>query len=145
MENQFTIVLTDDDSDETLFFTEALLEINRSIHLQSFPDGEKLLTWLNTTINLPDVIFLDINMPLLNGFEALQEIRKVERNRDIPVIIYSTSSNHADVTKAYDYGANLYLSKVVAMKNLPGHLTKIINAIEGKNPGLLKELAVTAF
>jgi DNA-binding response OmpR family regulator len=145
MENHFTIVLTDDDSDETLFFTEAIQEINRNIYLRSFPDGEKLLSWLETTDELPDVIFLDINMPLLNGFEALQELRKVERNRNIPVIVYSTSSNHTDVTKAYDYGANLYLCKVVAMKDLPGHLSKIINAIEGKNPGLLKELAVTAF
>jgi CheY-like chemotaxis protein len=139
MEKNFTVVLADDDDDEYIFFEEALNKLNRNITLKTFPNGEKLLVWLEQVDNLPDALFLDINMPLLGGFETLQMIRKEKRYDDLPVIIYSTSNALQDRSKAFSYGANLYLSKVVAIKDLSGNLGRIIDAIEDQNLEVIKD------
>jgi CheY-like chemotaxis protein len=146
MEHTFILVLTDDDEDEHLFFTEAVEEMDSSnISLELFKNGELLLEWLKSDNSNPDLLFLDINMPLLGGFECLQEIRTIEKYKDLPVIIYSTSLHPHDVTLAYTYGANLYLSKVVAIKNLTANLTKIIDAVKDNKLSVLKDFLIPAF
>jgi CheY-like chemotaxis protein len=139
MERIFTVVLTDDDDDEHFFFEEALDKLNRNINLRTFPNGERLLEWIEKTETIPDALFLDINMPLLGGFETLQILRKDKRYDDLPVIIYSTSNTLQDRSKAFSYGANLYLSKVVAIKDLSGNLSRILDAIEQKNLEVIKD------
>ena len=139
MDKVFTVVLTDDDDDEYFFFEEALNKLDRSISLQTFPNGEKLLDWMETADSIPDALFLDINMPLLGGFETLQIIRDNKRFDDLPVIIYSTSNSILDKNKAFSYGANLYLCKVIAIKDLSGNLEKIIDAIENKNLEMIRD------
>lgn len=108
------IFLTDDDADDCLMFSEALHEIyaDGEAQLTITNDGVKLMQELDESVPpSPEVIFLDLNMPRKNGFECLQEIRKNPKLKDIPVVIYSTSSNNDIVNLTYKEGANYYICK----------------------------------
>jgi CheY-like chemotaxis protein len=62
-------------------------------------------------LQLPDVLFLDLNMPIKNGLECLQELKGDIKLRTLPVVIFSTSSFPGNINKVYDYGAHLYIRK----------------------------------
>jgi len=86
------ILLLDDDTDDVDLFRDVLDEIPLSTRLEVVNNGVHLLQKLaDKHAPLPDVIFLDLNMPRENGFECLSEIRKNEKLRDLPVVIYSTT------------------------------------------------------
>src|ERR1700675_4386029 len=103
---QLNILLADDDGDDCYFFKEALKECPVSTHLTTVPDGEHLMHLLtNGTRELPDVLFLDLNMPRKNGFECLSEIRENKKLKDLPVIIFSTSFEQEVVNLLYQNGA----------------------------------------
>ncbi len=86
------ILLADDDADDCSFFEKALMEIPIATHLKTVPDGEQLMDYLFKNLeNLPEVLFLDLNMPLKNGFECLVEIKENERFRNLPVVMFSTA------------------------------------------------------
>ena len=106
------ILLAEDDEDDYLLFKDAIGDQDGLLHLNWVKDGEELMTVLKQDhASLPDVVFLDINMPRKNGFECLTEIRNDKRLADLPVIIFSTSSDKALVNWMYNAGANLYLCK----------------------------------
>jgi len=108
------IFLTDDDTDDCMLFSEALQELytEKEAKLTITNDGVKLMETLEQTVPPPpEVIFLDLNMPLKNGFECLQEIRRTPKLQGIPIIIFSTSSNNDIVDKSYQHGANYYICK----------------------------------
>lgn len=120
------IFLADDDEDDRLMFSEALSETPVNTTLQTANDGEKLLTLLAKSTALPDVIFLDLNMPNKNGMETLKELRQVKNLASIPVVIYSTSSNEADLEDTYRLGANLYVEKPYSYSELVLVLSEIL-------------------
>lgn len=120
------IFLADDDEDDRLMFSEALSETPVNTTLQTANDGEKLLTLLAKSTALPDVIFLDLNMPNKNGMETLKELRQVKNLASIPVVIYSTSSNEADLEDTYRLGANLYVEKPYSYSELVQVLSEIL-------------------
>ncbi len=106
------LVLADDDTDDRSLFKEALNEIPLSINITTVHDGEQLMTLLNRDHEpLPQVIFLDLNMPCKNGFECLTEIKLDERLKSIPVIIFSTSFQKEVVKLLYMKGAQYYICK----------------------------------
>ncbi len=108
------IFLTDDDADDCMLFSEALHEIysESEARLIIASDGVKLMQALDESVPPPpEVIFLDLNMPRKNGFECLDEIRRDPKLKDIPVVIYSTSSNNDIVNRTYQQGANYYICK----------------------------------
>jgi len=110
--NQKYIMLADDDADDRMLFEEALREICSDSKLITTIDGIDLLNILNETVPpVPDVIFLDINMPRLNGMECLGKIRGDLKLKSIPVIVYSTSNNQENIDLAYIAGANYYARK----------------------------------
>jgi len=89
---QLNILLADDDTDDCLFFNKALEELQLSTHLTTVRDGEQLMSYLSENSKLlPDVLFLDLSMPRKNGFECLSDIKKDEKLKDIPVVMFSTS------------------------------------------------------
>lgn len=105
-------LIADDDPDDVDLFLEALSEIDTSITCASMKDGKELLNTLaHPKTESPDVIFLDINMPEMNGWECLQQLKRNSRAKDIPVIMYSTSSAQRDVQKAIDSGALAFYEK----------------------------------
>lgn len=120
----YNLLLADDDEDDCLFFKEALDEINVSTSLSMVHDGVQLMDFLKNNIsNLPDVIFLDLNMPRKNGLECLSEIKSDKELENIPVIIFSTSLDSEIVTNLYYKGASFYIRK-------PGDFSKLKLVIE---------------
>jgi CheY-like chemotaxis protein len=108
----FRMILADDDADDRDFFAEAMAEVADKIRLDYAEDGVDLLNLLNDEDRLlPHLIFLDLNMPNKSGRECLDAIRENERLKNIPVIIYSTSSSSKDIDETFKKGANLYVRK----------------------------------
>lgn len=106
------VMLADDDIDDRELFQETITRINSQVHVQTVSDGSQLLALLNNTkTTLPDIVFLDLNMPGKNGLDCLREIKSSSRLKELPVVIYSTSAHMRDISETYCHGANLYIKK----------------------------------
>lgn len=107
-----SILLADDDKDDRFFFDKALKSLPFPTQLTTVEDGEQLMNYLSeNSDNLPDVLFLDLNMPRKKGSECLLEIKQDPQLKDVPIIIYSTSL-HEDVADIlYKDGAHYYVHK----------------------------------
>src|SRR6187455_1404935 len=106
------LLLADDDIDDCIFFEYALEELPISTTLFTVNDGIHLMDFLSAKAdNLPDVLFLDLNMPRKSGFECLTEIKLIDKLKDLPVIIFSTSLNMEVVDLLYERGAHYYIRK----------------------------------
>lgn len=106
------IILADDDESDRLLFTEAFLELKIKTIVRTVNNGVQLMDLLNTEyIRLPNLLFLDLNMPRKNGLECLKEIRSSKKLKDISVAIYSTSANEKDIEETFLNGANVYITK----------------------------------
>jgi CheY-like chemotaxis protein len=106
------ILLAEDDADDRMLFAEALQEVNTLSRLTMAKDGVQLMKILEETVPPPPhVIFLDLNMPRKNGIECLAEIRNDRKLKNIPVVVFSTSSQPEIIDEVYHRGANYYISK----------------------------------
>jgi CheY-like chemotaxis protein len=106
------ILLADDDEDDRYFFERALIGIPIPTHLTTITDGEKLMAYLRkNAAKLPDILFLDLNMPRKKGSECLEEIEQNEKLKQLPIIIYSTSLPDHTANSLYDHGAYYYVHK----------------------------------
>jgi len=112
------IFLADDDDDDTFLFREALDQIPVKVELDVAENGMELMHVLNSNAAMPDVIFLDMNMPVKNGLECLYEIRNSENLKQIPVVILSTSIAQYLLESAHKAGANLYIQKPTSFSEL---------------------------
>ena len=88
------ILLADDDADDRALFCEAISEIDSSLLCHAVSNGDQALKWLAQERNRPDVIFLDVNMPVVTGWECIHQIKQKTELRHIPVIMYSTTSQN---------------------------------------------------
>lgn len=122
-----TILLCDDDEDDRLLTMQALAEAHVSNTVETCEDGEQLLDYLyqrgpyageTGAAPRPGLILLDLNMPKLDGREALKVIRGDPKLRDIPVVILTTSRADQDVLQSYDLGVNSFISKPVTFSGL---------------------------
>ena len=105
-------LLADDDQDDAELFGEALAEIDPAIHFHHVDDGEAVLDFLkNHNGESPDIIFLDLNMPGMDGWECLRQLKSNSAFEGIPVIVYSTSSHQRDKDRAIQLGATGLISK----------------------------------
>jgi CheY-like chemotaxis protein len=117
------LLLADDDSDDCTFFSEALQDLPVSATLSVVKDGIQLMSTLtNSTSQLPDILFLDLNMPRKSGFDCLSEIKSNDKLKRLPVIIFSTSLDMEVVKLLYHKGANYYIRK-------PGEFSKLKSVI----------------
>ena len=115
---QLNILLADDDTDDCLFFKEAIDELLIPMKLTTVNDGEQLMQHLtyevraqNFSPSLPDILFLDINMPRKNGKECLTEIKLNSKLKHLPVIMFSTSYEKEVVNLLYNNGAHYFIRK----------------------------------
>ena len=113
-----SILLIDDDIDDQEFFMEAAREVDNTINCFIASSCEEGLETLNKMPVVPDYIFLDLNMPKVDGKKCLSELKKSARLKDIPVIIYSTSSLKKDIEETKAMGAVHFMTKPSAFKEL---------------------------
>ena len=109
---ELNILLADDDMDDCIFFTEALQELEVKARIKTVFNGEQLMLLLRDDASLlPDILFLDLNMPRKNGVACLQEIKQDPKLKELPIIILSTSIDKKMADQLYSSGAHHYISK----------------------------------
>lgn len=126
---KLNILLADDDDDDRQFLAETIAEVAPKSTIYTVNDGATLMDHMNSyDVSLPDIIFLDLNMPFKDGKECLAEIKRSGKFQHIPVIIYSTSSYIKDIENAYNNGANLYVIKPNSCNELKKIMRKVLTA-----------------
>ncbi|MEO8147468.1 MAG: response regulator [Bacteroidia bacterium] len=124
-----TVLLIDDDTDDHEIFNIALLDADESARCIFASDGLHALEKINTDQTfIPDFIFLDVNMPRMNGQQCLREIKKIERLKDVPVFMYSTTSDPAIIAENIKSGATDFIIKPADITVLTGILSNIIKS-----------------
>ena len=122
------IALADDDEDDCVLFKDALDELLISPQVSWAKNGDDLMQNLSKNSRpLPDIIFLDVNMPIKNGIECLKEIRGDERLKHLPVIIFSTSTQQWAVDRTYELRANLFIKKPDTFQKLKDIIQRILS------------------
>jgi CheY-like chemotaxis protein len=106
-----TILLIDDDEDDQEVFREAASMIVPTVEFIVAKDGEQGLLQLDTVSKLPDYIFLDVNMPRMDGKEFLRLVKAHPVFKVIPVIIYSTSNHKSELGEYFKMGASNFITK----------------------------------
>lgn len=124
--------MVDDDDDDRMFFEEALEDLGIDCLLETAENGQQAIRMLKDEGNgLPDIVFLDLNMPLLSGRECLERIRGIKDFRDLKVVIYSTSSDRDTVELLRGIGADRYICKPAGYDDLKKVLRTAIGIIWG--------------
>jgi CheY-like chemotaxis protein len=120
-----TILVADDDADDRMLTKEALEESRLANDIRFVEDGVELLDYLKNTGKYkgaetprPGLILLDLNMPKMDGREALRHIKSDNDLRHIPVVVLTTSKAEEDIYKSYETGSNSYVSKPVTFEGL---------------------------
>jgi len=124
----FNIALADDDIDDRMFFEEVWQELAVKVKLSLFENGQELMDFLNLPkITLPNLIFLDLNMPVKGGMECLCEIRRNPKLKDLSVAIFSTSSSEGDIEDSFVNGANIYINKPTSFTKLRELMERVVD------------------
>ncbi|WP_330443633.1 response regulator [Flavobacterium sp. C4GT6] len=118
MNNELTIFYTDDDQEDIDFFREIIDIIDTNVKVVTQRNGEELLHALDNPPPTPYLVFLDINMPGMNGLETLRRMRESEKHKDLPVVMFSTSSDDITIQQSKDLGASFYVPKSGAFDKL---------------------------
>jgi CheY-like chemotaxis protein len=131
-------LLADDDADDANLFCEALSGIASVMRCYTAENGVALFELLSSQYpEVPDVIFLDINMPIMNGWECLKRLKSSTDYQSIPIFMYSTSSAKKDIDMAYGLGAMLFLTKPEDFRELAQILEVVATS---SKDSLLREL-----
>ncbi|MEO5889817.1 MAG: response regulator [Ferruginibacter sp.] len=120
------ILLIDDDADDQLYFRDAISELNKPLECEIANNGLEAIEQMNVPPP-PDLIFLDLNMPVMNGYECLAYLKKEDRYKDIPVVIFTTSQNEIDIERTRKLGAKLFFTKPSNFDTLCAKLDKILD------------------
>ncbi|MDX1463123.1 MAG: response regulator [Marinirhabdus sp.] len=125
--NNLKILLVDDDQDDRQLFAKALQELDMNVELHLATNGKSCLQFLES--NKDDqvhLVFLDLNMPVMNGFECLEKIKGNKAFDDIVIAIYSTSAATSDIEQTFEKGANIYIHKPAKFSDLKTSLKQVI-------------------
>jgi CheY-like chemotaxis protein len=129
LQKTISVLLADDDRDDCFFFKNALSKLSIPTDFHVVEDGEKLMKYLTANANaLPDVLFLDFNMPRKNGSECLREIKKIESLKSLPIIMYTTSLHEAIADDLYEEGAH-YFARKSGLTELTNVLQRVLTMI----------------
>jgi len=139
-------LLADDDADDVEMFHEALREIDSSITLYTAWDGKDALEKLNNKdLEQPQIIFLDINMPGMNGWQCLTILKSHVLFRHIPVIVYSTSSHQRNTDIALDLGALCFFTKPSDFSELKSILEVLMSNLNSDLLGAISKFNAIKF
>lgn len=131
------VLYADDDLDDQYIVQEAFRQFDESIEVVCLTNGKKAMEYLNqmcSAYHLPCLVILDINMPVQDGKKTLQEIRDHEALKDLPVVLFTTSSNPADETFAYQHKAG-FITKPTAVNDLHSIASHFISHCQGMLTG----------
>ena len=121
-----TILYVDDDSEDLAIFQEALNDINENIRFIPLKSAHDALALLNRQISLPNLIFVDINMPVMDGKEFLKNLKTDKRFQNIPVIMYTTSRQQKEKDECKGLGAHDFITKTSTYPELIQRLRTVI-------------------
>lgn len=121
-----TILLVDDDDDDQLIFKEAIKETFSGVQCIVANNGKEAFDHLERSPVPPTIIFLDLNMPVMSGYEFLIRIKRSSLFGHIPIVIYTTSDSPIDKRLCLDEGAHFFFTKTSDFKLLKGKLTEIL-------------------
>ena len=127
MKNKLTILFIEDDMIEVMKLNRTISSLSLPHHIIEAKNGEEALTILNKKDRLPDIIFLDLNMPKMNGIEFLSILKSDENLRHIPAIILTTSKNQKDLLECYKIGIAGYVLKPLKYED---YILKIQNLLD---------------
>ncbi|HEX2535343.1 MAG TPA: response regulator [Chitinophagaceae bacterium] len=105
----YTVLYIDDDQDDHLAFQEAVQEACPGAGITSLFSTDDALAFIRD--RKPDIVFVDLDMPGKGGLKCILEIRQAEDCKQVPVIVYSSTSRHSNIQAAYEIGANLFVTK----------------------------------
>lgn len=120
------ILFIEDDTIETMKLNRTVSKLNEQHTIIQATNGEEALNILKTGTKLPDIILLDLNMPLMNGIEFLQILKKDEILRYLPTIILTTSENRTDLLECYKIGIAGYVIKPLKYEAYEERIKKVI-------------------
>ncbi len=134
MNHPLKILIAEDDADDIELFEGAMKEIYPDIQLTGFENGQTFLSYLsNGHVPSPDLIFLDINMPMIDGKTCLKELRNNIQFHRIPIIMITTSANKEDIMDTFYAGASRYITKPPYFNDLVNMFSQIFDqADQGK-------------
>ncbi len=115
---QIKLLLIDDDEDDRDFFKMAVEEVAYPVHCELAPSAQHGLDLLAQKQFSPDFIFLDLNMPGIDGRACLKELKSNAHTQTIPVVVFSTSSEHRDVEETKKMGAMYFMTKPIGVHQL---------------------------
>jgi len=121
------ILFVDDDPDDIKIFGEAVKEVDAKINFLPASSGMRALEILNQQKTLPDYIFLDVNMPRMNGIQFLETIKKDKTFSSIPVIMYSTTKSSEHESHAKQLGAKYFFTKPIFFDDICNVIRGVIN------------------
>lgn len=122
-----TLLYVDDDPDDLDLLYSILMDIDPEIRYIPFQKGKEAMSYLMLADDLPDMIFMDINMPVMNGKQCLTEIRMSDRLKHLPVIMYTTSSEEKEIKECYKLGATDFLIKPNNIHEFQTGLLAVLN------------------
>ncbi|MFC5407787.1 response regulator [Larkinella bovis] len=127
MNEPVTCFLIDDDEDDQELFALALKKVDPNLTCVVADDCGEALRMLKQEENFcPQYIFLDLNMPRMHGKQCLVELKKIARIENIPIIIYSTSSEPRDIQETKALGASAFLTKPPLISMLTARLSQLL-------------------
>ena len=146
MNNLTRFLLADDDTDDTSLFCEALHLVDANISCNIAENGKHVMEILkDDTAEKPQFIFLDLNMPVMTGWECLERLKKDQALAEIPVVIYSTSSNQLDMERAFALDAFCFITKPDHFKVLTSILGIFVKTSLAELPSRLRDYGNVTF
>ncbi|MGK2861628.1 MAG: response regulator [Chitinophagaceae bacterium] len=132
-----SVLLVDDDREDQVLFAEAIAQLTMPIDLKILNNGIELMQLLHSDAPFPDMVFLDLQMPMMDGEECLTDIRQEKQFETIPILIYSTGYDVSRIDRLFALGANFFLQKPLSFNDLVSSLERYIvsalrNGYEGE-------------
>lgn len=136
------VFLADDDKDDREIFSEALASLDANVLYEDVEDGKEAIEAIFGGTCRPNIIFLDINMPVMNGWDVLKKLKSDSQYVDIPVIVYSTSSGEREKRIAFDLGAHCFVTKPESVKLIKAMLEIVISNVKNNEvtPQMCREI-----
>jgi CheY-like chemotaxis protein len=133
MKNHQILMIVEDDVDDRIYFCNAVKKIDENIKCLEAWNGAQAIEILKNLKKLPDFIFMDINLPIMNGLDCLEYIKEDEILKNIPVIIYTTSKYQKNSDYTRELGAASFITKHVDTKELPALIRSAMEKVKHNN------------